>query len=200
MKNDIFEDVSLIEKYKSEMQGVFCISDLKALFPSENKATFFNRITRIENKGILKRFSRGIYLTENFNIARVLSNIAPDAYISMGNVLAKNALIGSIPGREVYAVKTGRNREYNDSDYSIKVFSISEKLYFGFTKIDGILWADNEKAVIDTLYYYMKGQRYFFDPASDIDFSRLNKKKISKYLSFYQNKRFVSFCRSIING
>ena len=73
-------------------------------------------------------------------------------------------------------------------------------LYFGFTVKNGIKIADNEKAFIDVIYYQMKGSKFVFNPTSDVDLERIDKKKIMTYLKSYKNKRFVSYLKGIING
>ena len=55
-------------------------------------------------------------------------------------------------------------------------------LYFGVKTIDGVRMAVPEKAVLDTLHYYRRGIRFSFDVYPDIDYSRLDKKRLMIFL------------------
>ena len=49
----------------------------------------------------------------------------------------------------------------------------------GFSTLkNGVRVADNEKAYLDLLYFYMKGARYVFDPLHEVRVNKLNPKKI----------------------
>lgn len=193
-------DILKIQKISDDLQGVFKISDLHIMLKSKNLATLHNRINRLENIGVLQRFCRGIYIAKNFSKETLSSTINPSAYISLGSILAKNGLIGTVPINRIFAVRVGRIRNYISPDLAISHFGISSHLYFGFEKKKGILYADNEKAYIDTLYYSMKGHKFSFDPLSDVDVTQLNRKVFYNYLSKYKNKRFVKFCKGGIDG
>lgn len=200
MKNTAATDVLAIQKFSKDLNGVFKGSDLHILLQSNNLATLHNRIDRLIRSGVLRRFCKGIYTVDGFSVEVLSGTIDPEAYISLGTVLAKHALIGTVPDRRLIAVRPGRNRRYAREDLTIDHFSISKELYFGFTQQNGIRMADPEKAFIDTLYYHMKGRRFSFNPAVDIDVAHLNARRVKKYLSKYRNGRFVRFCEAVLNG
>jgi predicted transcriptional regulator of viral defense system len=182
------------------MNGVFSVTDLQTIFNTKNEATFFNTVNTLQEIGVLSRFKKGVYIAKTYSAEMLSARIDPNAYISMGSVLAKNGLIGTMPDRVLTAVRVGRNRSYRDKDLEIKYFGISPQLYFGFSKVAGIKIADNEKAFIDLLYYRMKGARYSFDELSDVDLTQLDIAKCKRYLKNYQNERFVSFCLEALRG
>jgi hypothetical protein len=64
----------------------------------------------------------------------------------------------------------------------------------------GFYIADAEKAFLDTLFFYQSGYDFSFNVYSDIDVSRLNPKKIERYLRLYPNPKFKVFVRSVLNG
>src|SRR4030042_4569708 len=119
-------DILKIQKISEDLQGVFKLSDLQILLKSENLATMHNRIGALERIGILKRFCRGIYITRDFSKDMLSSTINPLAYISMGTILAKNGLIGTIPINRLFAVRVGRNRNYKSSEFTISHFGIAQ--------------------------------------------------------------------------
>lgn len=200
MKAEYISKIKELEEFSKEAKGVFSIKELETLFNVKSKNTFFNIIKSLEELKIISNFKKGIYITEDFDPLTLSARIDPNSYISLGTVLSKNALIGTMPNKEVSAVRVGRNREYFSAGLKIKHYGINASLNFGFTVKNGIRIADNEKAFIDTLYYSMKGSKFVFNPTSDIDFKRLDSTKICKYLENYKNKRFVTYCKDVING
>ena len=200
MKKDLYSKIKKIEELAPDMGGVFLTSDLKSIFRNQSPSNFFNLLKSLQNFGVISRFVKGVYIYEIFDSEMLSAKIEPSAYISMGTILSKNGLIGSVPKRLVSAVKVGRNRVYKNAELKIKHFGISEHLYFGFKKENGIKKADNEKAYLDILYYSMKGNKYLFNPTADVDLGQLDMKKCFQYLKKYKNKRFISYCREILNG
>jgi hypothetical protein len=198
--NNIVNDYRLIEKWAPKNGGVFSIGDLKSLFNEDNPGLLYRRINALCRDSVLTRFRRQFYLSESFNPEILALRIVPGSYISFGNVLSRHLLIGSIPAKTVYAVKTGRNRLFRGAWGAISFFGLAPRLMFGYTYENGIPYASAEKAFLDTLYFYQKGRRFSFDVYSDIDLSRLNKKQIRLWLVRYRNPKFVSFVKGVISG
>ena len=204
MKDAMFIQLREVEKLAQSMGGVFSTSDLEALFSQASQASQASRVTLFsvlksaQAIGVIKRFTKGLYVCENFDPEMLSARICFDAYISMGTILAKEGLIGTVPGLTITAIRTGRNRNYENNGLKIKHFGISQHLYFGFKTYNGIKYADPEKAFIDVLYYQMRGQKYAFNPTSDIDFDRLDKKRCEDYLSKYKNPKFITYCRDVL--
>lgn len=191
--NILVEDIKIIEKYQAEMLGVFTLSDLKALFPTDHLNTFYRRIARLEKSGYLQRFTRGIYVTKKFDLQAVSQKICPLSYISFESVLAANMAIGTTPKDYIKAVKIGKRRIYKSPLGTIHHIGIQKDLYFGFNKVNGINMANAEKALLDTLYFHCKGMQTYFDIYSDINISNMDRNRIKKYLSKYKNNKFIHF-------
>lgn len=200
MKSELYKKVELLAVLSPKMSGVFSNTDLRTIFNCENSATFYNTLSTLQKLEVLTRFTNGIYITKNYSPTMLSARIDPKAYISMGTVLANNGLIGTVPHKLVSAVRVGRNRSYSGTELEVLHYGISEQYYFGFSVVDGIKVADNEKAYIDLLYYRMKGASYAFDELGDVDVTRLDVAKYRRYLKKYRNKRFVSFCLEQIGG
>jgi hypothetical protein len=69
---------------------------------------------------------------------------------------------------------------------------------FGYTATDGVQFADAEKAVLDVLYFHLRGRRYPFDIYSDIDFEKLDQGRLRSHLERYRNPKFVAFVRALL--
>jgi len=147
---------------------------------------------------VLRRFCRGFYVTESFDLPTLSQRIAPDSYVSFGTVLARELLIGPRPSRRVEAVKVGKSRTYAGLGYEVVHLHIAPHLAFGYEATDGVQFADTEKAVLDVLYFHLRGRRYPFDIYSGIDFDKLDRVRLDSYLKLYRNPKFVTFARGLL--
>jgi predicted transcriptional regulator of viral defense system len=198
--NKTLQDFGSLQKWSQNMGGVFSVSDVSNMLNESSPVGLNRRIRRLEENSALSRFIRGYYTSGDFD-ARVLSaRINTNSYISMGTVLADELIIGSVPARTLYVVKTGRNRVYRKGAVTLRYLGIAPHLFFGFKNRDGINIATPEKAFLDTLYFYQKGQRFSFDIYSDIDVSRLDRAAITGYLKHFRNPRFISFVKGYLNN
>ena len=97
-----------IGRWATELDGVFTLADLKVALEVDSQATLFRNLAEMTDKGVLVKVKRGLYAVPGASLEVISSRIEPQAYISTGTVLARHAIIGSIPARKVQAVKTGR--------------------------------------------------------------------------------------------
>jgi predicted transcriptional regulator of viral defense system len=197
MKND-FNDSRLVSDFDEKLGGVFIISDLANMFAEVHRTALYRRIDRLVELGILSRFSRGIYISKNYQREILCQKLAPDSYISFGNVLADALVIGSRPDYRVDAVKIGKTRVYTDGTLSIRQFGCIKQVFFGYSRILGVQKASPEKAFLDTLYFYQHGARFHFDIYSDVNMDLLDGKKLADYLARYSNPKFVRFAMRIV--
>lgn len=192
-------DVNLyntVRQWEMDQEGVFCLSDLKVLLDEDSEATLYRKLGALVKAGVLMKVKRGIYATPTASLTTISSRIEPDSYITTGTVLAQKAIIGSVPARKVQAVKIGRPRTYQFEGGIIEHLSIDPRLYFGFISKNGIRFATQEKAFLDVCYFYYKGKRFSFDPASDMNREGLDSKLIANYLEKY-DQRFITFFNRI---
>jgi hypothetical protein len=191
-------DAQLLRRLDAEQGGVFSKADLQTSFGEPHPAAFVRRVQRLIDHGILRRFCRGWYVGETFDLPTLSQRLAPESYISFGTVLARELIIGTSSDRQIVAVKIGRPRRYAFDGYTIEHVGVTEDLLFGFSKVDGIRYADAEKALLDTLYFHLRGRRYPFDIYSDITMHKIDKSRLREYLSYYRNPKFVAFAERIL--
>jgi hypothetical protein len=191
-------DARALERLARVQRGVFTKADLSTLLADPHPAGFVRRVTALEEVGVLRRFCRGFYVTESFDLPTLSQRLAPRSYVSFGTVLARELLIGSRPERQLIAAKVGRTRTYVGLGYEIVHLHIAAHLDFGHAAVDGVQIADAEKAVLDTLYFHLRGRRYTFDVYSDIDFTKLDRRRLKAYLKRYRNPKFVAFASGVL--
>lgn len=181
------------------MGGVFSKADLVNLFNESNPVVLNRRVGRLEKSHALSRFIRGYYTAGDFDVQVLSARLNKNSYISLGTVLAQELIIGSVPARTLYAVKTGRSKFYRKGGFSLQYLGIAPHLFFGFENKDGVNIATPEKAFLDALYFYQKGQKFSFNIYTDMTLSRLDRRKIAAYLKKYKNPRFVNFVTGFLN-
>lgn len=192
-------DARIIEKVRPAQRGVFSKADLQTLLAEPHPAAFARRFRALEENGVLRRFCRGFYVTESFDLLTLSQRIAADSYVSLDTVLARELLIGPRPSRRVVAVKIGKARTYEGLGHEVVHLHIAPYLAaFGYAATNGVRFADAEKAVLDTLYFHLRGRRYPFDIYSDIAFDKLDRRRLESYLSRYRNPKFVTFVRGLL--
>jgi hypothetical protein len=191
-------DVERVRELAAAQRGVFSKADLQVLLSERHPSAFVRRAAALERAGALRRFSRGMYVCDGFDLPTLSQRLAPDSYVSFGNALARKLVIGTRPERQLLAARPGPAHTYRGLGYEIVHVRIAPHLDFGHEASDGVRWADAEKATLDALYFHLRGRRYPFDVFSDIDPARLDRKRLETYLERYRNPRFVAFARGVL--
>ncbi len=173
-------------------------ADLQVLLAEPHAAAFARRVKALAAAGVLRRFVRGFYVREPFDLPTLSQRLAPDSYVSFHTALARHLVIGTNPQRQLLAGKRGRSRTYRALGYEIVHLHIADHLDFGHAVVDGVRFADAEKAVLDALYFHLRGRRYAFDIHADLQLDRLDRRRLRGYLARYQNPKFVTFAKRIL--
>jgi len=195
---NIAVDDRLLRSLAPAQRGVFSKTDLQTALAEKHPAALSRRIRALLELGALRRFVRGWYVAPEFDLPTLSQRIAPRSYVSFGNALARELIVGSAPERQVVAAKVGTARRYSGLGVEIVHVGIASHLDFGYQTIDGVAWADAEKAVLDVLYFHLRGRRYVFDIYSDIAFQKLDGDRLRAYLNHYRNPRFVAFVNGLL--
>ena len=191
-------DSQMVTRLSGAQTGVFTTADLRTALGEVHPAAFGRRIRDLQTHGVLFRFTRGFYVTEKFELPVLSQRIAPSSCISFETVLARRLVIGTSPVRRVVATKVGRTRRYCSRGFEIEHVGISGGLVFGYENVDGVRYANVEKAVLDVLYFHLRGRRYAFDIYSDINLAKLNLDRTREYLRRYRNPKFVAFAKRVL--
>lgn len=184
-----------IIKFTQDMHGVFGTSDLHYLIGMPTFVANQRAIDDLIRSGILQRVKRGVYVTKKFDPFVLSARLNPKSYISMDTVLIRNGLVGTLNPRQISCVtEKPRAQSYTIEKTRVVFHSVDASIYSGFTRMEhGILWADNEKAFLDLLYFYLRGEKFPFDPKNEVRIDKLDVKKLKLYLEKYNNPKFRSF-------
>lgn len=195
---NLLDDSRTLARVAPEQRGVFSTADLRTALAEPHPAAFGRRIRALLDHRMLFRFTRGFYVTEEFDLPVLSQRIAPESCISFEAVLARRLVIGTSPTDRIVATKTGRARRYRSRGYEIEHLGISAYLSFGCQPTDGVRYANAEKAVLDVLYFHLRGRRYAFDVYSDMNLRKLNRERLREYLRRYRNPKFVAFAERML--
>lgn len=191
-------DEALVLRLLAEQRGVLSKADLQTALAEPHPAAFKRRAATLERSGVLRRFVRGWYVGAEFDLPTLSQRLAPDSCVTCHTVLARELIIGPRPERQLIATKPGRARTYRGADHEVVHLHQAPHLDFGHRVIDGVRYALPEKAVLDVLYFHLRGRRQPFDLHSDLDLSRFDRALLRRFLSRYRNPRFRAFAERIL--
>ncbi len=192
------QDLRLLSGLSLAQGGVFSTADLRTALADPHPAAFGRRVRYLIEQEVLFRFTRGFYVLADFELPVLSQRIARDAVISLESVLAADLVIGTDPKRRLVATRSGRPGLYSGLGYEIEHLSLAPHLSFGFRIVDGIRYAEREKAVLDVLYFHLRGRRAAFDLYSDLNLHKLDLDRAHAFLQRYRNPKFVTFAERVL--
>ncbi len=153
----------------------------KALGISEASAMVSaNRYTK---SGYLVRLKRNFYMLrerwdylgrrELLNVANI---IQVPSYVSLMSALDYYEVTTQVQRGFIESVGIRRTKSVEIKETIFRYTKIDKRLYFGFTRRDGLFIADPEKAFLD-IVYLVSLKRYSFDMSS-LDLKKLDKDKV----------------------
>ncbi|PBC69023.1 hypothetical protein [Fibrobacter sp. UWS1] len=196
----MLENAQKLLEFAPKIGGVFSLSELSSLFDISSQQMLWIKIKQFEEAGLLKRYSRGIYITQNFDPMILSAKVRTDSYISFGSALAYYKLIGTESPFLISCIVTSKASEYK-GEVNLSYAKISKNLFFGTAILNnGVRMANAEKAVLDTLYFHQHKKIFYFNIFQDINFSALSKETMDSYLERYANPKFKAFVRNTVYG
>ena len=196
----MLENAQKLLEFAPKIGGVFSLSELSSLFDISSQQMLWIKIKQFEEAGLLKRYSRGIYITQNFDPMILSAKVRTDSYISFGSALAYYKLIGTESPFLISCIVTSKASEYK-GEVNLSYARISKNLFFGTAILNnGVRIANAEKAVLDTLYFHQHKKIFYFNIFQDINFSALSKETMDSYLERYANPKFKAFVRNTVYG
>jgi len=182
-----------LQKLGKSVGGVLTFMELSSVFDESSKAALHGIINKFTEAGILKRYCREVYTLDGFDGAVLSAKVRRNSYISLASALAAHRLIGTESPFWIYCIVEAKAAEYSGVP-NISYYKLSGELCFGYEPNEkGFRMADPEKAVIDTLYFHLRGKKQYFNIFGDINYSRLDKEKYFEYLARYRNPKFKTF-------
>ena len=191
----------LLKEMAPEMGYVFSKGDLAHLFGNRDNTTLDARMRKMIRSGYLKRAMRGYFYTEGAALEDMALKIYPEGYLSLGTALCYHQMIGTSPRWLCHMMTTRPKGKVIKTDIgTISMSCHQAEQHFGIINVNGRRYANKEKALIDTCYFYLRGKKFPFNINSDIDISSLEPERLDEYLSCYKNSKFISFVRGLVKN
>jgi predicted transcriptional regulator of viral defense system len=187
-------------KLGESVGGVFSLMELSSLFGENSKIALHAVINKFIDAGMLKRYCREIYTLANFDYAVLSAKVRQNSYVSLASALAAHRLVGTESPFWISCIVQTKAAEYKGTP-NISYYKLAGELCFGYEpNKKGFLIATPEKAVIDTLYFYLRGKKFYFNIFGDINYNMLSKEKYFDSLTRYRNPKFKTFAERCFYG
>lgn len=187
----------IIMTFKKQNISLFTISDFARLFNLKNNNTLYKKIQRLEKQKIIKKIINGKYLfsisnADEFTIAHFILN---PSYISLESALSFYGIMtGFSYSITSISTKPPKTVIVDEKEYSYS--HINPSLFWGYEKNGQFLIADKEKALLDYIYFSLKGLRTMLD-FDEIDITQIDKPRLSEYTHRWGDKRIIKIIKNI---
>jgi hypothetical protein len=189
-----------MQKFGESVGGVFSLMELSSLFGETSRIALHGIVNKFIDAGVLKRYCREVYTLVDFDSAVLSAKVRRNSRVSLATALAAHRLIGTESPFWVYCVVPAKAAEYAGTP-NISYYKLADELCFGYEPNPrGFQIATPEKAVLDTLYFYLRGKRFYFNVFGDINYGALDKDKYFENLERYRNPKFRTFAERCLNG
>lgn len=193
---ETYSTTDIIRLLQTKHLSLLTLSDFSKLFNINNRQTLYKKIARLEKAQIVQKLIKGKYrfLFQPVNDYVIANFLYQPSYVSLESALSFYGIITGFPYQITsVSVKPTKSIEINRKDSSeIKEFRYSQiesGLFWGYEKKEDFLLAEKEKALLDYLYFGIKGLRNLsFD---EMDLSEINKAKLAGYTRKINNKQIT---------
>jgi len=183
--------IELLKTLQKINKSFYTVADLEKI-TSLDRDSLYVALKRWVTGGIIERIGQGIYVPMGGSIS--LENVAAQLYIpnylSFEYALAKHGILNLIPYALTLAT-TRKTKKYALQKQEIEFRQISPELFFGFGMKNGIYIASPEKALLDQVYFVVRGK-------ATLDFDELDIKKLSIKSLNELSRKFPAYVRSFI--
>ena len=172
-------DAELAVRLKETGKEFFSLPDLEKV-TGLKKGSLYVALSRLSERGILRRAARGIYVLPDANPLpeKVASQLYFPCYLSFESALSRAGVLGLVPYVLSFATPRKTRRLYV-LEQVIEYRKIKEDLFFGFELAEGYYLARPEKAFLDSLYLAACGKGSL--PESELDLSLLDRDLLREY-------------------
>ncbi len=195
---ETYSTPDIIRILQKKQVSFFSLADFGRLFNIGNQQTLYKKIQRLEEKNIIQRLIKGKYrfLLSPGNDFTLANFLYQPSYISLESALSFYGIITGF-SYQITSVLTNKTRFVNIDGKDFQYCQISSDLFWGYEKKDEFLIADKEKALLDYIYFSLKGLRSL--DWEEIDLSEIDKSKMAIYLKKVNKRKMTEvFAEKII--
>lgn len=195
---ETYSTTEVIRILKQKQISIFSLADFSRLFNIANQQTLYKKIQRLKEKGVIQKLIKGKYRfllasADDFTLANFLYQ---PSYISLESALSFYGIITGFP-YQITSLTIKKTRTINIDNKEFQYSQIADHLFWGYEKQEDFLLADKEKALLDYVYFSLKGLRNL--DWGEIDISGIDKSKMAIYLKKVNNRKMAEvFAKKII--
>jgi len=148
----------------------------------------------LEKKKIVQRIIKGkyLFLLNYYNDYALANYIYQPSYVSLQTAMSFYSLITGFP-HIITSITTRKSKTFEVDKREWGYSQIKRDLFWGYKKDKEFLIAEREKALLDYVYFGMKGLcRVDWE---EIDLSEINKKRLLSYANKFNNKKILSIIK-----
>jgi len=198
-----YSTTDIIRLLQTKQLSLITLNDFSKLFNIDNRQSLYKKIARLEKSKIVQKLIKGKY-QYLFNPANdyVIANfLYQPSYVSLESALSFYGIITGFPYQITsISIKPTRSIEINLKDSlekkEFKYSQIENSLFWGYEKQEDFLIAQKEKALLDYIYFGIKGLRNI--NLDEMDLSEINKSKLASYTKRINNKQITKVIKSIL--
>jgi predicted transcriptional regulator of viral defense system len=179
--------LELVKKMETTGKKYYSFADLKKLTGLAS-ASLRVRLSRLVKSGSLRRLSRASYALFNSNpsIEKPANEAVYPSYFSFEYALSRLGYLSEAPYTVELAI-TRKTRKRIIEGTAVIYRKLKKELFFGYSLIDGMYFAEPEKAFLDSLYFKLIGKDSGFKPEKAY-MDKFDRKKLVKYAKAYPVK------------
>ena len=187
------ESYLLAEVEKADLK-VFGVEEARILTRwKDNK--IHNTLRSLKKKGLIIRVKRNCYTHENTiaeNLFAVATESIKPSYISFWTALSYFGFTEQqVPVVQMISTKQAKNLKIRQ--HRIQVTTFKPKMFYGYERNEGAVFAEKEKALVDSLYLPKKcGGLDELVKCLSNSWEQINHKKLLKYTIKFGNSSLVS--------
>ncbi len=192
-----YSTTDIIKQLREKDLSLFSLSDFARLFNINNRSTLYKRIQRLEKEGIIQKLIKGKYLflfnpTNDWAIANYLYQ---PSYVSLESALSFYGMITGFPYK-ITSLTSKKPRTFYANQKEFQYSQISQRFFWGYEKKENFLIAEKEKALLDYLYFSLKGLRSFDE--NEFELRELDQKKLRLYAKLFKDDRLLKIIKGKI--
>lgn len=198
MKNKNANLIDIANKIKTSGLIIFNHKNLNDLLQIKNKRTLFSVLKKLTDNKIILRIERGKYLLNSKNIKtfNIANLIYSPSYISFETALNYHGILSQFP-YEITSATTKKSTKKQIFNIHYSYNHLKTNLYFGYEKINNVLIAFAEKALLDQIYLSLKGHKNI--SINEYDLEKIKKTKLKEFLKKYPQTKQTQKMKLIVN-
>ncbi len=173
---------------------VFGVKEIEAL-SDLTKISIHNTLSNLLRKGHVVRIKRDTYALEDVffdSTFKVMTEAIKPSYISFWTALSYYGFTE----QQVQTIQLVSTKQFDDlkvRNKKVEISTFDPNKFFGYVDIDGMIIAEREKALIDSLYMMHKcGGLEEYVKCIKNGFEILDKDRLERYMIRFNNKTLVS--------